>query len=32
MVDELRTADESELGWRIGIEANGTWVCFTAGD
>ena len=31
-VDELRTAGEGYLGWRVGIEADGTWLFFTAGD
>lgn len=31
-VDELRAAGDGYLGWRLGIEADGTWLFFTAGD
>lgn len=31
-VDELRSAPDGYLGWRLGIEAGGTWLFFTAGD
>lgn len=31
-VDQLRAAPDGYLGWRIGIDADGTWLFFTAGD
>lgn len=31
-VDELRAAPDGYLGWRVGIDADGTWVFMTEGD
>ncbi len=31
-VEELREAPDGYLGWRVGIDADGTWVFMTAGD
>ena len=31
-VEELRSAGDGYLGWRTGIESDGTWLFFTAGD
>lgn len=31
-VEDLRAAPDGYLGWRIGIDADGTWVFMTAGD
>jgi len=31
-VDQLRAAPDGYLGWRLAIEADGTWLFFTAGD
>lgn len=31
-VTELRAAPDGYLGWRLGIDADGTWLFFTVGD
>lgn len=31
-VEQLRSAPDGYLGWRVGIDSDGTWLFFTAGD